>query len=244
MNRSIVLVACLSVLLVGCDRLPDAGEKLPVSTEADISAKTKAQQARMSGAFYEALVPKLKGCWTTVEGKGEIQFKLTYQMSSDTWDWQQAEVEKSNLSEKAQAAALDCMRTSARGSHFKADGHEAVATSEFVVHWGWPVPFPEDTSQLAEMISTGGGGPNPECPKSCFDCVNTPGVPGSTKCVATCSGYKTCQEDGTGNGCKMTPIGGMCATGWSGVWAGGVVIASNPEGLWRLASVDRRADFD
>ena len=75
------------------------------------------------------------------------------------------------------------------------------------------------------MIDTGGGS-NPECPKTCFNCEGTPGVPGSTKCVASCSGYETCQEDGTGNGCKMTPVGGgRGATGWRGGGEGPQFIA-------------------
>src|SRR5689334_16526366 len=113
------------------------------------------------------------------------------------------------------------MEKSGTGTAFAIQAHEAEASMRsFVIHWAWPVPFPQNPSEMALMIDSGNGGKG-ECPKSCFDCQGTPGVPGTTKCVASCSGYETCQEDGTGNGCQMTPIGGgKCASGWSGSWVG------------------------
>ena len=231
MERLTLYVLALGLLLVGCDRHKSEDVKLAVKTTADISAATVAQQARIAGAFYDALVPKLKTCWSTVEGKGEVEFKLTYKKVGEQWLWQQAEVDKSDLSDKARLAAQECLQNSARGTGFPANRNEANSSVDrFVITWGWPVPFPENPSELAQMISTGGGGGNPECPKSCFDCAGTPGVPGTTRCVATCSGYLTCQEDGTGDGCKMTPVGGNCVTGWSGGFQG-VFIAAKHDGI-------------
>jgi hypothetical protein len=226
--RSLALIlGVLGILLTGCNRHKSDEFKLPVHSEADVSANTKVQQSRIAGAFYDALVPKLKDCWSRVEGKGEVEFKLTYQKNGDKWEWQRAEVAKSDLSDKAKTAALDCMQSASRGSGFPANNNEAlVPQKQFVIQWGWPVPFPENTSELAQMISTGPGGGNPECPKTCFDCLGTPGVPGTTKCVSTCSGYQTCVEDGSGDGCRLTPIGGQCATGWSGGWNGGFIAAN------------------
>jgi len=227
MNKLVLLLGCLFILLTACNRhKQDAA--LPASSHSDISANTAAQQARFSATFYNTLVPKLKNCWTGIDGKGEVLFKLSYRLNGDHWEWQQAEVEKTDVSDKAKAAALDCMQGAGRSSGFPANSNEQLARQkEYVVHWGFPVPFPGNSTELsAMMISTGSGGTNPECPKSCFDCQGTPGVPGTTKCVATCSGYQTCQEDGSGNGCKMTPVGGKCATGWSGFWSGGGFIAS------------------
>jgi hypothetical protein len=230
--KSLGLVLCgLILLIVGCNRNKGGDIKLPVDTDASLSAATQAQQARIAGAFYGALVPKMKTCWGTVEGKGEVEFKMTYKKAGERWEWQGAEVAKSDLSDKAKAAAQDCLQTSARASGFPVNGNESAARIDrFVITWGFPVPFPDNTSDLAMMISTGGG--SGECRKTCFDCQeSSPGVPGTTKCVTTCSGYETCKEDGTGNGCQMTPVGGgSCATGWSGVWQGGY-IASKRDGI-------------
>jgi hypothetical protein len=229
MKKLMLLLGCACLLLTACDRHKRDSAQLTVNSQADISANTAAQQARLSASFYTNLVPKVKNCWAGVDGKGEVLFKLSYRLNGSNWEWQQAEVEKTDVSDKAKAAALDCMQGAARGSGFSANSNETLAAQkEYVVHWGFPVPFPQNSTELsAMMISTGGGGTNPECPKSCFDCQGTPGVPGTTKCVATCSGYQTCQEDGSGNGCRMTPVGGKCATGWSGFWGGEIFIARN-----------------
>lgn len=219
-----VIVGCLSLLTGSCARQP-GGEQPKGRSESEIAANTKAQQARLGQAFYDALVPRMKSCWPT-SGRGEIEFTITYRRTDTRWEWQQAEIAKTDVSDEAKTAALDCLRNTSRGSGFATDQSDAAAAQqEYVVHWGWPVPFPDNTSDLAAMISTGSGGGNRECPKTCVDCVGEAGKPGTTQCVAACSGWVKCTEDGTGNGCRMT--GGICATGWSGVWAGSAFIASN-----------------
>lgn len=226
MRVSTLLIVGFSLLIAGCNRHKAEETPLPVTSTAGESAQTKAEQARISGAFYRSVVPKLKDCWGKLQGKGEIEFKLTYRRAGDKWEWQQADVVRSSIATDQPPIALSCLRDAGSGSSFPLESDEAIpALREFSIYWAWPVPFPTDTSELARMIDTGGGG-NPECPKTCFNCEGTPGVPGSTKCVASCSGYETCQEDGTGSGCKMTPVGGgRCASGWSGGWEGPKFIA-------------------
>ena len=183
-----------------------------------------AQRTRINGFFYAALVPKLKTCWGKISGKGEIEFKLTYRKAGQNWEWQQAELE--SKAPQAQAAtALACMQDSARGSSFPTTPDEA-RSEQFGIHWAWPVPFPDDTSELARMIDTGGGGEGPA--KKCFDCQsNPPGSPRTAQCVSTSTGYSTCRNDPDGKGCSMCCLDPKCASGWSGgAWGGGIFIAS------------------
>jgi hypothetical protein len=212
----LVVVAC-TLITGACNRARQTQEgEVHVKPVSDASSRTAALRSRINGFFYSALVPKLKTCWGGVQGKGGIAFKLTYRKAGNSWEWQDAEVTDSNLPKEQPAAALACMKDSARGSSFPMEENEvAQRLDHFDIYWAWPVPFPADTSQLARMIDTGGGGREPM--KKCTDCVVDQTTHKSV-CASSSSGYRTCKPDGTGTGCMMTGAG--CTSGWSGDWAG------------------------
>jgi hypothetical protein len=221
---AVLMAGALLSLTAGCNRSNKSDDDaVKVKGETDASGKTAAMQGRLSGFFYTALVPKLQGCWNKVQGTGEIEFKFTYSKQGNNWAWQQQEVTHSTLPKGQESVALECMQSAASGTSFPlADNETSAALKTFEIHWSWPVPFPADTTELGRMISTGGGGRNPECPKTCADCVYNAGTH-LTSCQPSCSGYVTCTPDGTGTGCRMT--GGVCSSGWSGPWSGESYIA-------------------
>ena len=217
------LAGALALLVTACDRLPaneqHVTESEPAtSVEADIAA-----QNRINSVFYVALLPKVKSCWSGLSGKGDVTFKYVYRREGNNWMWQQQEIEESSLPQDQTAVALKCMQEAAQGSSFPMEASEAGRRSqEFVLHWTWPVPFPQDTTALGRMIDTGGGGEG--CRKSCVDC-SCPFVPGSgavCSCKSTCSGYNPpCVLDGDKKGCTMKLP--KCATGKLGGFGGGVI---------------------
>ena len=220
-----VLAGALALLAAGCDRTPSDEQHVTqpeaaTSVESDIAA-----QNRINSVFYVALVPKIKECWSRVAGKGDVTFKYVYRREGTNWVWQQHEIEGSSLAEDQKAIALQCMQEAAQGSSFPMEASEAARRSqEFVLHWTWPVPFPQDVTALGRMIDTGGGGEG--CTKSCVDC-SCPFIPGGggtvCSCKSTCSGYTPpCVPDADRKGCRMKLP--KCATGKLGGF-GSVVIA-------------------
>jgi hypothetical protein len=220
--RTMIIAAAVLALLTGACRRETAPGDDTVRlqpTKDDSAKRTAAAQNRIAGAFHTSIVPKLKPCWDRVKGKGEVQFKYTYRRQGNNWVWQGQELDGTSLEKGQEAAALQCMQDAASDSKFPLEPEEVARDSkELVIHWGWPVPLPADTAQLARMI-VDPGGPG-ECPKLCKDCAYNP-VTHKSFCASACSGYTGCVEDGTGTGCRMTRP--ECVTGWSGSWLGGVI---------------------
>ena len=212
--------AVLVLLTGGCTRSGDGDAPVRVEASAQPSDHARAAQARIAGAFHASLVPRLEECWRGLQGEGEIEFRVTYRSRADQWVWQRQEVVGSSLPKGQDSSAARCMEEAARTVTFPlsalSGGGTADRARELVITWGWPVPFPADTSQMARMIDTGPGGGG-ECRKSCKDCAYSKET-GKSFCASACSGYTDCREDGTGTGCQMTRP--ECATGWSGAWAG------------------------
>jgi hypothetical protein len=219
------VAGALVLLVSACDRLPADEQHVTESAPATSVEPDIAAQNRVNSVFYVALVPKIKSCWSRLTGKGDITFKYVYRRDGTNWVWQQQEIEESALPQDQNAIALQCMQEAAQGSSFPMDASEAARRSqEFVLHWTWPVPFPQDTTALGRMIDTGGGGES-GCKKSCVDCP-CPFVPGPgvvCSCKSTCSGYNPpCVLDTDKKGCSMKLP--KCATGKLGGF-GSVIIA-------------------
>ena len=213
-RSTIIAAAVLTLLMCACG--DDTVHLQP--TKDDSAEKTAAAQGRITGAFYSSIVPKMKTCWDQVKAKGAVQFKYEYLRDRNNWVFQDVHADGSSLERsQQQATAMNCMKEAASNSTFPVEPEEIARESkEMVIYWGWPVPLPADTTQLARMI-TDPGGPG-ECPKLCKDCA---WKPGQSFCASACSGFTGCSEDGTGTGCQMTRP--ECKTGWSGPWAGAVI---------------------
>lgn len=221
-----VLAGTLILLVSGCARTPPTGDVLVREPEAATSVdRDLATRNRINSFLYVAVVPKVKSCWSRVGGKGEITFKYAYRRSGTNWVWQQQEVESSTLPKDQDAFALQCMQDAARDSSFPMEAAEASRRGdELVLHWTWPVPFPQDVTALGRMIDEGGGG-GEACKKLCVSCPCkfTPGSGTSCSCASSCSGFTPpCTLDADGKGCRMKLP--ECATGRLGGF-GGVIIA-------------------
>lgn len=226
MSRPVCVLAAavLALLASGCERESTSSDNTVQSqpTKDDSEERTKAALNRVAGAFYSSFVPKLKACWGSVKGTGMVLFQYTYRREENNWVFQKIDAEGSSLEKGQETVAMNCMQDAVRGSTFPIELQEVSRGSkEMVIHWGWPVPLPTDTTQLARMVTTGGGG-GKECKPNCHDCVYDQGTHKSF-CKMTCSGYSGCVEDGSGTGCRMTLP--YCSSGWSGSWTGSGIIA-------------------
>ena len=97
------------------------------------------------------------------------------------------------------------MLEAADGIAFPLDEREATqGATEMEVYWGWPVPMPDETTQLARMITNL---QEETCPKLCKDCNM------NAQCESTCSGWFRCTP--VSGGCQMDGKK-YCQTGWSG----------------------------
>lgn len=215
---SLVLTAALLIAVVGCQKStrPVGDTPPPKPAEGDLEAKTAAAQDRIAKAFYTSIVPKLKKCWNQVDGKGAVRFLYTYQRAGDRWVFRQAQKHATSLDESQTEAALRCMQEAARDSTFPVHADDVTESTEGMeIYWGWPVPLPEDTTELARMTPSAPGAQEQGCPKLCRDCNM------SAACDQTCSGWYGCVPNPP-NGCQMDGKQ-SCKTGWSGSLAGVVM---------------------
>ena len=116
-------------------------------------------QRRINRYFHGDVVPKLKDCWSNVQGKGTISLKYTYIRAGGRWMFSRLENNQSTLPGNQANVALRCMSDALRGTSFPVDGLESTENT-FVLKWTWPVPFPANAAQLtsAMLADNGGGG--------------------------------------------------------------------------------------
>ena len=225
---AILLFSAVALILaaVSCQKKDGAADGDSVHlhpTQPPSDAKVAAAQNRVNAFFYGALVPKLTTCWNKVQGKGEIEFKFVYRKDGRSWVWERVEPSRSDLAKEQSDTALDCMKNSSSGSVFAMDSEELARDARtLTIYWSWPVPLPTDTTELAQMINTGG---NISYGTRCKDCVYDP-EKHKSYCAGRFGGWVNCVEDGDGSGCQMS--GGRCLSGWSGV-LGPISIARNDE---------------
>lgn len=175
------------------------------------------EQNRINTFFYVAVVPKLQPCWSRIQGKGGIVFKYTYKRDGMKWVWQGQKVEKSNLAQEQNEAALHCMQEAAHDASFPAEAVEAAyGVNEMVLYWGWPVPFPPEVTELGR-IATGTGGAGEA--GYCVDCEIVAGDVFECK-VQKGWGWFYCWA--SGNTCSTQAL---CGTGWMGGVPVGIFIA-------------------
>ena len=88
--------------------------------------RTMTTQQRINRYFHGAVVPKLRNCWTRVQGRGTIEIEHTYTRdASGKWVVEKLAVGKSTLPRGQDAVALQCMQNSVRGTSFPAEGDES-----------------------------------------------------------------------------------------------------------------------
>lgn len=115
------------------------------------------QQNRLNTFFYLAVIPKLEPCWRQLRGKGEIDFTYAYRSEGPNWIFQAVQPEKSTLAAGQEEIARRCMENAVRQTSFPMEAQEAnYRLHRYTIHWGWPVPFPPNVTDLGRAIDTGG----------------------------------------------------------------------------------------
>lgn len=186
--------------------------------------RTISTQQRLNSYFHSDVIPKLKNCWTRVQGKGTIEIEHTYtKEASGKWVSENVAVIKSTLPRRQDTVALQCMQDSVRATSFSSqvsDGNE----QRYVVRWTWPVPFPANAAeQTAAMFrSNGGVGEGGGCDghgaqPSCYTCDST------SSCIPVCVGYKSCLLGG-GKNPTCTAFSSCASGGPFGVAGGGLIM--------------------
>ncbi len=175
--------------------------------------RTVATQQRVNRYFNNTVIPKLKDCWSRIQGRGTIDIEHNYtRNTSGKWAAGRLTVSKSTLPGGQEAVALQCLQNAVRDTSFPVERDDGV-NKEYVLKWTWPVPFPTDMAeQTRAMFAATGGGSGSGCdgkgtPAACWDCVyQKDGIP---KCKQKCSGYKECAY-GPQNSCQASA---GCVTG-------------------------------
>jgi len=207
------LCIALSIATIACNR-PGNEEPPP---HPDFSDDGAGVQRRVS-AYLEGVVPKVKPCWSQLQGEGAIATDMVYRKSGRAWTLDSVRVTRSSLAKGQEATAEQCLREATRGTSFAVDANEALeqAAPTFVVRLGWLIPLPEPgveltPEQVARMIGTGGVITVP----GCSNCVSNPNPPYGLKCESKSSGSNVDCEEISSNVCATTPRACM-----SGVFGG------------------------
>ena len=200
------LCIALSIAATACNR--PANEEPP--PHPDFSDDGAGVQRRVS-AYLEGVVPKVRTCWSQLQGEGAIATDMVYRKSGREWTLDSVRVTRSSLAKGQETTAEQCLRDAARGSGFAMDANEALeqAAPTFVVRLGWliPLPAPETAltdDQVARLIGTGGTGGVITVP-GCSNCVSNPNPPYGLKCEAKSSGSNVDCEEISSNVCATTP---------------------------------------
>ena len=113
----------------------------------------------------EVLVPRVKLCWDSVEGAGEIVFSHSFRIENGVaypgYENDSDEpfiVERSTLSEDADIAAIDCMKKATIGvsyPYIDLNGNSNLLSGESVVIQVWP-SYEEARTQVNSKSKMGG----------------------------------------------------------------------------------------
>jgi len=189
-----------------------------------ILAKTVATQQRLNRYFHGQVIPKLKNCWSRLQGRGTIEIEHVYTRDArGNWTADKLTVGTSNLPREQVQMALQCMQDSVSGSSFPADGEDGKG-NRYLVNWTWPVPFPVDAAKLttAMFASKPKGGGGGGCDgygtlAKCFTCAT------ATICKKVCVGYKNCSITYS-DGKRVCTESESCASGGPFGLGGGTVM--------------------
>jgi hypothetical protein len=222
LSRSIGVALTVLLLTSVPRQTPQAAERQPTK-EPSAFDRTIATQKRLNSYFHTAVVPKLGTCWNRVQGTGTIAIEFTYTKAGSGWVPERLGVHRSTLPRGQEAVALQCMQDSVRATSFPVEQGEGAQT-KFAVTWSFPVPWPADASERANVMfrSQGGTGATGGCDgegtaASCKTCVKAGGV---ASCKTVCVGSKECNLKTWG--CEET--GGKCASGGLFGVGGGMVM--------------------
>lgn len=154
--------------------------------------KTITTQQRLNRYFHSDVIPKLRNCWSHLQGAGTIQINHNYTKDDNgKWVVKDLTIGNSTLPRGQEAIALRCMQAAVLRSSFPVASDDGDS-KEYVVKWTWPVPFPVNADEQTRVMfaakgSSGASGCGYTSP-NCVDCSNT-----GMSCIDVCNGYHYCQ---------------------------------------------------
>ena len=213
-----IIVAVLSVtaLMFARSQTPRTSTQTPQAasrmTNEQRLQRTVTTQQRINRYFHSSVVPKVRNCWSRVQGQGTVAIEHTYTRNSGKWVVEKLTVRNSTLPRGQDAVALQCMQDAVRATSFPVEGGDGDG-KEYLIKWTWPVPFPTDMAeQTRAMFAAADGGSGTGCdgkgtPAACWNCVyQKDGIP---KCKQACDGHKECAY-GPQDSCQTVYV---CTTG-------------------------------
>jgi hypothetical protein len=198
MKHRFLVGAALMLVFAACKQYPPRESSL-----LDDLEETVAAQQVVNHYLFTSVTPKLRTCWSRVQGEGTVDIALRYRKSDRQWTFERAEAIRSTLTNEQSAGAVACMQESAKGSSFALDEKAGgKAFERFVLKWTWLVPLPEEGS---EAMARRAGGLTPAA--GCAKCIsNYP-----ARCQwSTTGSEEDCRVEGP-NACSTT--GTKCLTG-------------------------------
>jgi hypothetical protein len=191
-------------------------------------AKEVAAQKRVATYFHDKVTPRLKSCWDSLKGTGDIRMEYTFARRDNNWMPEKVILAHSTVLDHEQNhAALKCMEDAVKDTPID---YGDADTKDFFISWSWPVPMPKDAEQQYNtMLLSIGGGSGGGCdgrgtPPRCSRCV---GDGSCASCVRVCVGYSSCSFSSSGGvrvGCFNDPPT-QCVSGGQGAEvSSGVVI--------------------
>lgn len=252
-NRELLLISGLVFALLGCQSSKEAtvaqpgmpgavaptaiqsdahthhGTRGPEMLSKDELAVEVAAQKRIAKFFHDAVAPRLKGCWSSLKGTGDIRMEYTFARKDKNWIPEKVILAHSTMPDDQNDAALKCMQEAVKDTPLRIDSADAD-TKTFFISWSWPVPTPKDAEpQYQAMLLSNGGGGKWGCdgrgtPAKCKRCVSSGS---SSCCVTVCVGYQSCSfshSKGKVVGCFNDPPTQCVSGGSGGGLSGGLII--------------------
>jgi hypothetical protein len=175
------------------------------------------QQNRINRYFHGTVVPEMMRCWQGLSREGTVTVQFEYHRAGDQWVPGNSTLGSSTLPEDQSERALHCLQEAVLDTSFdvtEADGD----TRELVIHWDFPVPWPQDIVEAVQLASSHNPGGAHNCYEGCPKPVGAP-----TFCKRAPFGFRDCTLDADGHGCRLS---GHCVSGAVFFNVGGFVLYS------------------
>ncbi len=162
MKNVLSVFTAVTLVFTACTQRPPERSELLDDLEATI-----ADQQSVNHYLFTAVTPKLRTCWSKLQGEGTVDLALRYTKSDQKWVFERADTISSTLPNTQFTAAQVCMQEAVTGSSFALDERPGGKVFErFVLKWRWLVPLPAEGSQeMARRAS------EQDPPKSCAKCI-------------------------------------------------------------------------
>jgi len=249
----ILLSSLLIVVILSACSTPagnDGHELAPEMLPKEDLGKEVATQKRISTYFHDKVIPKLRGCWGSLQGEGRVTMDYDFVRRNSEWAFQKATLFHSTLPDEQNDTALRCMQEALKDTSFVLEdlpvelippektkqsdnARQSENAKQLLVSWTWPVPISPDYEEQYKALlqSSGGGGGWGGCDglgtaAKCWRCRYNSTRPSSSCCIKVCVGYTNCSYaygDGKVIGCFNDPPT-QCVSGGTGGLSSGVIM--------------------